>query len=310
MGDKSKLLVELINHGFDSLKGIFDDISNGITITDESSKILYVNPGFTNITGYSRDDAIGNNPGILHSGLQDKAFFEQMWESIHTKGRWSGEIWNRHKQGHLIPEFLTITKIQHEKQIFYFAVFSDITVLIEKNKAKLNLALTDPLTRLPNRSFLNEAFKYITSQHDRDEHGKNKIGSQVALLFADVNKFKLVNDNFGHLAGDEVLSYLASAIKSSLRGVDVAIRYGGDEFVILLNKITKREEITAICNRIHKTLEKPLHYDGNDHFVKINIGVALYPKESDSVTDLIKKADDAMYYAKKNQIQLYFHEDL
>ncbi|MDX2345475.1 MAG: diguanylate cyclase [Legionella sp.] len=310
MGDKSHLLADIIKLGFDSLKGVFDDISNGITITDESSKILYVNPGFTTITGYSRKEALGNNPGMLHSGLQDKAYFEKMWQSITTKGRWSGEIWNRHKKGHLIPEFLTITQIKSEAKIFYIAVFSDISVLIEKNKEKLNLALTDPLTHLHNRNFLKEGFKYITNQYNRDEHGKSDSKNQVALLFADVNKFKLINDNYGHLAGDEVLSFIASAIKNALREVDVAIRYGGDEFVVLLNKITKKEEIIDICNRINQTLAKPLHYEKHDHFVKINIGVALYPSEATTLTDLIKKADDAMYHAKQSGSQLCFSKDL
>jgi len=313
MGAQGYFLADLIKLGFDSLKGIFDDISNGVTITDESSTIIYVNPGFTTITGYSREEALGNNPGMLHSGLQDKAYFEHMWQSILNKGRWSGEIWNRHKQGHLIPEFLTITQIKSEQTIFYIAVFSDISVLVEKNKKKLDLALTDPLTYLPNRSFLNETFKYIASQYNRDEHGKIEPKTQVALLFIDVNKFKLINDNYdnyGHLAGDEVLSFIAASIKDSLREIDVAIRYGGDEFVIVLNKITGKEKIVAICNRINQALEKPLRYEKHDHFVKINIGVALYPKEANTLTDLIKKADDAMYYAKKNGLPLCFSEDV
>jgi PAS domain S-box-containing protein len=110
---KSHVLADIIKLGFHSLKGVFDDISNGITITDESSTILYVNPGFTTITGYSFEEALGNNPGMLHSGLQDKAYFETMWVSILTTCRWSVEIWNRDKQGHLIPDFLTITQIKN-----------------------------------------------------------------------------------------------------------------------------------------------------------------------------------------------------
>jgi len=309
MEGEHHVLADIIKLGFDSIKGIFDDISNGITITDESSTILYVNPGFTTITGYSREEALGNNPGMLHSGLQDKVYFEKMWHSIIKKGRWSGEIWNRHKQGHLIPEFLTITQIKSEQQIFYIAVFSDISVLIEKNKKELDLALTDPLTRLPNRSFLNKAFEYITSQYTRDKHGKKESQYQVALLFIDVNKFKAINDNYGHLAGDEVLSFIASSIKCSLRDIDVAIRYGGDEFIILLNNITKPEEIVLICNRINLCLEKPLSYENHDHYVKINIGVALYPEQANTLTHLIKRADDAMYYAKKNGHLIYFSKN-
>ncbi|MDF1684159.1 MAG: diguanylate cyclase [Legionellaceae bacterium] len=308
MPKEQRFLADIIQLGLESLKGIFDDISNGITITDESSTILYVNPGFTKITGYSREEALGNNPGMLHSGMQDKAYFEEMWRSITQDGRWSGEIWNRHKQGHLIPEFLTITQIKSDQHIYYIAVFSDISVLIEENKKKLNLALTDPLTRLPNRSFLNEAFNYMTNQYIRDQHGKKESEYQIALLFIDVSKFKAINDQYGHLAGDNVLRFIASSIKSSLRDIDVAIRYGGDEFIILLNKITHNDKISHICKRIHTLLEQPLSYEDHDHYVKINIGVALYPEQANTLTDMIECADEAMYHAKKHDQFICFSE--
>ncbi len=306
MKSEHHLLADIIKLGFESLKGIFDDISNGITITDENSTILYVNPGFTNITGYTREEVIGQNPGMLHSGMQDKAFFEHMWDSIAEKGRWSGEIWNRHKEGHLIPEFLTITKIKSDQQVFYIAVFSDISILVEVNKKKLNLALTDALTRLPNRGFLEESFQYIVSQYRRDEHVSNVPSYQVVFLFIDVNEFKAVNDTYGHLAGDAVLKHIAATIKQTLRGTDIAIRYGGDEFVVLLNKIESKKVVEKLCARIHEKLAKPLQYEGHTFHPKISIGAVFYPSQEDSLAELIKRADKAMYQAKQAQCNIMF----
>lgn len=303
-------LIDIINLGFDSLRDIFDDISNGITITDESSKILYVNQGFTTITGYSRDEALGNNPGMLHSGMHDKAFFKKMWSSIEKSGRWAGQVWNRHKVGHLIPEFLTITKIESNMQVFYIGVFSDISVLVEENKKKLNLALTDPLTRLPNRSFLTESFQYVVNQYERDTYETKDSSRHVAMLFIDVNQFKQINDTYGHLAGDNVLSYIAKAIKQALRSVDVAVRYGGDEFVVLLNKIKTKDEVSKICNRVFKALEKPLTYEAHDISVSISVGIAFYPSEAQDLKTLLETADKAMYYAKQHQLPFYFAKDL
>lgn len=298
------LLVEVIKLGFDSLRGIFDGISNGIVVTDAQSKILYVNPGYTRITGYTREDAIGENPGILHSGMQDKAFFENMWKSISDTGRWAGEIWNRHKMGHLIPEFLTITALKSEQQVFYIGVFSDISVLVEKNKKKLDLALIDPLTRLHNRSFLEESFKYIINQENKSQQ------SEVALLFIDVSKFKQINDTYGHLVGDRVLRYIADAIRHSIDKKDIAIRYGGDEFIIILNNETSRDSINKICEAIDKELKKPLEYEGKTYLAKINIGAAIYPSDAKSMEELIQKADQAMYHAKQNQELFCFFKDL
>lgn len=236
--------------------------------------------------------------------MQDKTFFENMWKSITDTGHWAGEIWNRHKMGHLIPEFLTITAIKSEQQVFYIGVFSDISVLVEKNKKKLDLALIDPLTRLHNRSFLEESFKYIVNQ----EH-KNK-STDVALLFIDVSKFKQINDTYGHLVGDRVLRYIADAIRHSIDKKDIAIRYGGDEFIIILNKVTDQESIYKTCEAIDKKLKKPLKYEGNTYLAKINIGAALYPSHSKSLEELIQKADQAMYHAKQHQELFCFFKEL
>lgn len=291
-------LTELIDSGYNFLDGIFNNITNGITITDENSYILYVNQAFSTITGYSKTEAIGNKPGFLHSGKHNKEYYTSMWHSIHNKGYWSNEIWNRHKNGHLLPEWITITKLTGKHKTFYIAIFSDITILVDKTKQTLNLAYTDPLTGLYNRTFIDTIFEI-----------NKKASRNLALLFIDLNKFKLLNDTYGHLAGDMGLKYTAEAIKTSIRDTDTAIRFGGDEFLILLDNITSRDKVIEICTRIKEAITQPFEYENNLIYINISIGAALFPTDSDNFNELIKLADKAMYKSKSTHQYLNFYTE-
>lgn len=308
--DKFDSLADLITLGGEALKGIFSDISNGITITDEHSRIIYVNSAFTSITGYQEHDVIGDNPGMLHSGRHDKTFYQKMWEELQLVGRWQGEIWNRRKNGELIPELLTITKIvnnQHKK--YYIGIFSDISNIIEENDKKINLALHDPLTGLCNRSLLEDRFDVVFNEYKRNNAVYQVKKEEVALLFIDLNRFKQLNDTYGHLVGDKALLFVANVLASCSRSVDSVARFGGDEFVVMMPNIHAKSDIEAYCGRVHAAMEPGIKVD--ELLIKpvISIGCCFFPSQAENFDTLITNADEAMYDAKSNQEFLIFYNN-
>ncbi|MCF6766720.1 sensor domain-containing diguanylate cyclase [Thiotrichales bacterium 19S3-7] len=259
-------LPDYVMQNLECIHPLFDRVKNGITLTDENSKILYVNPAFSEITGYSKDDVIGGNPGILRSGYHDEAFYKKMWENIDNFGFWEGEIWNRQKSGKLYPSLLTITKLKNsdKKVSNYLAVFSDISFLEADNTEKINLAFYDPLTKLPNRLALEDQFNKTISAHKRKYYNKlvelqNK--DKILILFFDLNKFKQVNDTYGHVVGDKLLKNVASRLQSVMRSTDIIARFGGDEFVGIIPGITTAFEIKEYCSRILEAFVAPFKID-------------------------------------------------
>ncbi len=304
-------LVNIIAIGRDALEGVFNEISNGITITDEHSRIIYVNPAFTKITGYQTNHVIGDNPGILHSGRHNKVFYKKMWDNIHRFGRWQGEIWNRHQDGRIIPELLTITKIGNNQQgVFYIGIFSDLTSIIQKNKRKLNLALHDPLTKLCNRSLLEERFEVIFNDYKRNSSDHLISTEQTALIFIDLNHFKQLNDTHGHLAGDNMLIFIANSLTSCSRGIDTIARVGGDEFVVLLPKIKLKENVIQYCNRVREKISAGEKVNGSLLTPTISIGASFFPTDATTYEKLMRYADKAMYFSKSHQMFLTFFDDL
>lgn len=283
---------------------LFDLIKNGIVVTDNKSKIIYVNPAYTATTGYSSEDIIGDSPGVLHSGYHDKQFYEAMWESITKNGFWEGEIWNRKKSGVIYPEWLTISALKNidHDATYYVGIFSEISILKSEEYKNINLAHHDPLTNLENRTALEEGFirhtKRIQRQSfksDRDEKNKEKL----AIIFFDLNKFKQVNDQHGHIAGDKLLKAIARNLEKISRPTDVISRFGGDEFVILLSEIYDKAEVEKYCDRIHSIFKKPYEIEGLLLESSASIGYSIYPNDSDQFEDLIKIADQKMYSAKE-----------
>jgi len=266
----------------------------GIMVTDANNKILRVNKSFTKITGYSIDEVIGKQPNILNSGRQGKLFYLEMWKTIVSRGSWQGEIWNRHKRGTIYPEWLTITarKDENNQITHYVAIFTDITEFKAAEEKIKHLAYYDPLTQLANRRKLL----------DRLEHGLamcNREGTKLALLMLDLDRFKSVNDNFGHLAGDELLQQVASRIKNRLRETDLLARLGGDEFVVLLEDISHPDDAARVADEIVTTLAKPFNLTkANNVQIGTSIGISLYPDHASSVALLMDHADMALYQAK------------
>ncbi|KTC78746.1 sensor domain-containing diguanylate cyclase [Legionella cincinnatiensis] len=293
-----------------NLEFLLSRIGNGITITDQYSKILYVNSGFTRITGYQYEEAIGNNPGMLHSGRHREPFYQQMWESILTNNFWEGEIWNRKKSGEICPELLSISKIDDpENKTYYFlAIFSDISFLEKDLPEKINLAFYDPLTKLPNRNLLYERFKTFIN-HIHENSSAVKLS---ALCYADLNKFKEVNDVYGHLTGDGLLEHVANTINSHVRSGDTFARVGGDEFVFLLPNVGNEKEVNFFFERIEKELKKTIEINGHQVSASMSVGVVFIPPTSQlsDYKKLMDLSDESMYYAKKNKIGISFHRDL
>jgi len=280
----------------------------GIMVTDAENKILRVNKSFTEITGYSIEEVLGKQPTLLNSGRQDSYFYSVMWNKIIQTGSWQGEIWNRHKKGMIYPEWLTITarKDENDKITHYVAIFTDITKFKAAEAKIKHLAYYDPLTQLANRRKLLDHLNHAVSLSIRE-------GTTLALLMLDLDRFKAVNDNLGHLAGDELLQLVAERISKRLRTTDLLARLGGDEFVVLLEDITHPDDAARIAEFIVLELEKPFILGKtNEVHIGVSIGISLFPEHANSVSELIDHADMALYQAKDNGRGCYsfFSENL
>jgi len=272
---------------------VFSSTEEGVVITDPGGVIIDVNPAFTEITGYSRAEAIGKNPRILRSDRQDAAFYAALWQSLNTTGRWQGEIWNRRKSGEIYPEWLTINAVRDEdaQLVNYVAVFSDISGIKQSQAQLAHLAHHDPLTGLPNRLLFHDRLGHALSRADRD-------GSKLAVLFIDLDRFKHINDSLGHLAGDGLLQEVARRLTSAVRREDTVARMGGDEFTLLLEDLRRPEDAAVLARKLLEALGDPYAIAGRELFVTASVGISLYPRDGRSAEDLVRNADAAMYQAK------------
>lgn len=304
-------LRDILTDNVEGLKGIFDDISNGVSITDENSIFIYANPAFTEITGYALHEIIGENPGILHSGKHGHKYYQTMWEAINAVGRWQNQIWNRRKSGEIYPELLTITRVlNNTNKIYYVAIFTDISILEQKNKKQINLAFRDPLTSLCNRGLLEEKFNDYVNKYKRSQHKKIPAYHEMAVLFMDLNQFKSINDRYGHFAGDKILIFVAKALTRSARSVDTIARYGGDEFVVLLSNIKSKNDVIAFSQRLENNLKAGKQIKNIQIIPTVSIGVSFYPTTQTNYEQLIQQADEAMYYGKTHHNFLSFYTEL
>ena len=282
---------------------VFQSSREGIAISDAKAKILDVNEAFCRITGYARDEVIGQSPRILKSGLHDDSFYETMWQAIVGRGFWSGEIWNRRKDGSLYPELLTITSVRNPagETTQYVGIFTDITVLKQHEKQLEQVAHYDALTGIPNRVLLADRMQQAIAQTKRD-------GKSMALGYLDLDGFKPINDRFGHEAGDRLLVEIAQRLKNALRGTDTVARLGGDEFVFILLGVDRLEEWADTLNRILEAITQPMALAGHSVSISASIGVTLYPEDDNDPDTLLRHADQAMYQAKQgghNRYHLY-----
>ncbi len=275
---------------------VMQNTHEGVVITDTTPHILAVNDAFTTITGYSREEATGKDPSILNSGRQDDAFYEFMWKILLKDGFWQGELWNRRKNGEIYPQWLSISAVRDERQqpVRYIGVFSDISKLKESQSQLEFLAHHDPLTRLFNRSAVESRMEQELEQAKRHDQ-------QLSVLFIDLDRFKQVNDSFGHLIGDELLCSVADRLRARLREGDTLGRLGGDEFVLLATPLQEKQDAAVIARDILLALSEPFNLStGHEVFIGGSIGISLYPDNGSTVAELTKNADAAMYLAKEN----------
>lgn len=273
---------------------VFTHAREGIYITDAAGNILEVNEAFTRITGYTREEVIGRNPRLLQSGLQSKEFYEKLWRSLDQAGQWSGEIWNRAKNGDIFAAMLSITAVRDNTGNIaqYVALFSDITLLKERERQLEHIAHYDVVTGLPNRALLADRLRQAMAQ----AHRRKQL---LAVAYLDLDGFKEINDNHGHAAGDQLLSALATRMKAALREGDTLARLGGDEFVAVLLDLNKPKDSTAIINRLLEAAAEETLIGKAVLRVSASIGVAFYPQSQEVDADqLLRQADQAMYQAK------------
>lgn len=282
---------------------VFTHAHEGIMICDADQVVIDVNPTFTEITGYSREEMLGSTPRHLRSVGQSDEFYQAMWQSINSQGYWEGELWNQRRDGRMLAERLTISRVVDEAGCVthYIGSFSDITALKEQQTQLEYLAHYDPLTRLPNRTLLSDRMTQALAQSKRS-------GSLMALCYLDLDGFKAINDQHGHDAGDALLIEVARRLNHTLRAGDTVARLGGDEFVLLLVGIKVLEECDRTVSRILKTIAAPIRVKGQECSVSGSIGVTIYPDDDADPDTLLRHADQAMYAAKqcgKNRYQLY-----
>ena len=270
----------------------------GMIITDSAGIILKINRAFTKITGYYAADVIGKTPRVLQSGLHDDVFYDLLWESVNATGEWKGEIWNKRKNGEIYPEWLTITAVKsHDDDVIvthYVGTLLDITERKNRENQIHQLAFYDSLTDLPNRRLLTERLKQSISIERRAK-------KQLAVMMMDLDKFKAVNDTFGHAAGDELLKQAAVRIKSHLRDNDTVARLGGDEFVVILADVHNQKDAKYVAHLLIKNLMQPFVLTQSDNVeIGASIGISFFPQDGEDGEVLMNKADIALYQAKRN----------
>lgn len=273
---------------------VFSDIQESVSITDAQGIIIDVNTAYCKTTGYSREEVIGQNPRILKSNKQSPEFYIAMWQQINDVGFWQGELWNRTKNGNIYASLLSITSLKNEQGVVthFIGVSTDVTKS-KQQEEKLNLmAHYDVLTGLPNRALFIDRFHQAIAHSKRTE-------MQLAVCFLDLDKFKPVNDLYGHDVGDQLLIEVAQRIQSCLREEDTVSRQGGDEFALLLSDIRSIKQIEVTLDRLHYLLSRPYNINGVTHTITLSTGVTIYPIDNGDIDTLLRHADNAMYQAKQ-----------
>lgn len=273
---------------------VFDNSLEGITVTDASARIVMVNRAFTQTTGYSAEEAIGQTPALLKSGRQGPDFYAKFWLAVREHDGWHGEIWNKRKDGVIYPQWLSVTAVRDRKgQIeHYMAIFADITERKKREKLMVYQAQHDALTDLPNRRLFHDHLDQALA------HARRHLDRKVAVMYLDLDRFKYINDTFGHDAGDLLLKEVALRLRRCVRESDTVARLGGDEFAILLPDINDELDARSVAEKILLAMREPINFNSASRVVTTSIGVSICPRDGETAEMLIKRADTAMYQVK------------
>ncbi len=282
---------------------VFEFSGDAILITDRNNLIIKVNRAFTRLTGYDMDEVRGRDPKFLTSGRTTPEEYQAMWQAILTHGFWQGEMWDRHKNGDVYPKLMTISTIVTARgEIdYHIASFSDISNQKANEERIRRIAHHDALTNLPNRLYLTIVLEQALAEAQRN-------GTQLAVMFIDLDRFKTINDTLGHHIGDLLLVEVAQRLKACVRQSDIVARLGGDEFVVALTDTTIDAVTTAVVGKLMHTLAQPYRIEGHDLLSTPSIGISIYPINGRDIASLMKNADAAMYQAKlqgRNNVQYF-----
>ncbi|OSM01768.1 sensor domain-containing protein [Magnetofaba australis] len=281
----------------------FASAIEGVVVVGADGYIESVNPAFTEITGYSAEEALDSSPALLHHDHHGQGFFNAMWEEIERTGSWVGEVWNRRRDGESFPQRLALTAIRgSDGEInHYVAVIHDMTELRRSEQELHMQTFYDALTGLPNRSLFKDRLAHSLRQASR-------MNEQMAILFVNLDLFKKINDSLGHACGDELLRLIAGRFKSRLRDGDTACRLGGDEFAVLIENLEQAQDAVMVTQKLFDAVEQPFQIRGHEAHITLSVGISLYPADGEDAEALLRTADMAMTRAKqagRNNFQFY-----
>lgn len=284
-----------INEQLNLSSKVFENSPEAIMIADAGKMIISINRALSKTTGYSPEEVIGKPVSIVTSIRHGTKFFQKIWLSVKQFNHWQGEVWGRNKRGLEYPAWFSITPVLGKDNAinYYLINFSDITDKKKSYEIIWRQANYDSLTGLPNRNMF----------HDRLDHeikNASRAGIKLAVLFIDLDRFKEVNDSFGHSIGDALLAEAAKRLNRCVRETDTVARLGGDEFTIILNGISDQRCAEMIIQMILVELAKPFHLNSKQAYVSASIGVTFFPDDANDAESLMKNADQAMYAAKNS----------
>ena len=286
---------------------MIDALGEGVLLTNDKIEIVYANPAFTEISGYSLNEALGKNPGrLLGSGLHNQSFYEEMWSDLITKGTWSGEILNRKKSGETYTEWAMFHRFVEPSsgETHYLAIFHDISELKNAQEKADIREHYDLLTNLPNRRLLLDRIQQQQLIAERQD-------AQSALLCISIDNFRDINNSLGHHIGDQLLQKVALRLSKSTRKSDTIARISGDEYAMLIPVLTDVSSLEATAQHVLNNIRAPFYIDRQVIEITASIGITIYPDDASDPHDLLAKADQATRFAKsqgKNTYQFFTRE--
>lgn len=272
---------------------VFESTHEGVLISDHNNRIVFVNPAFSQITGYNQEEVLGKNPSMFQSGRHPREFYQEMWQSLEQDGSWSGEIWNRRKNGEVLPQLQSIRLLRDENGLITYnvAVFSDIALLRRSQSELSFLAHYDPLTNLSNRLLLHQQINLSLQEAKRSQ-------TNSGLFVIDLDHFKNINESLGHARGDELLKVAAERL-STYPGIGKTLsRFGGDEFAIVLDKLDSAARAASHAQKLMEMFNQPLTVNGEEIFITVSIGICLFPLSGETADEVFRNADTALSKAK------------